>query len=83
MPFYDFDKDKRQVLVQQMQASIKTGSTKKDLQKIAVFFEGKDTYIRKSAYCCIGKIYKNEALVRKNILLALDPLSVHLDYHIR
>jgi hypothetical protein len=48
-----------------------------------MYFEDNDTYIRKSAYGCISKIYKNEAFIRKNILLSFDPLSDHLNDRIR
>jgi hypothetical protein len=48
-----------------------------------MYFENNDAYFRRSAYGCISKIYKNEALIRKNMLRALNSLSDHSDCRIR
>ena len=60
MSFYDLDKDERIKVVAKITSEIlkdlKTSSTKNTL----LYFSDEDTYIRKTAYLTLGKIYKTK-----------------------
>ena len=74
MAFYDLDKNKRQQLAEKINAEvlsdIKTG---KDLHLLN-YFSDEDTYIRKTAYLAIGKIYKSQQELHAKILKQLKKL---------
>lgn len=74
MPFYDLDKQARNKLVEQINkqilSEIKTSST----TCIVHYFSDEDTYIRKTAYLAIGRIYKANDNLRTRILKLLAAL---------
>jgi len=74
MAFYDLSKPDRNELVEKMNSKIFSElQTNKD-KFILAYFSDEDTYIRKTAYLAIGKIYKNTKELRKNIPHLLDQL---------
>ena len=63
MSFYDLPKDKRAELVEKIKLELLTELKISKLKKTIEYFSDEDTYIRKSAYLSIGKIYlENENL---------------------
>ena len=82
-PFYDLPKHERDDLVSTIYndilSELKTGSTKKTL----ACFEDADTYIRKSAYLSIGRIYFGHKVLQPKIIQLLDSLMGHDDFKVR
>lgn len=83
MGFYDLKKEERADLVvkigEDLLADLENGTRKKTLN----YFSDDDTYIRKSAYLCIGRIYKTTPSLKKLIIKLLDELAVHPNEKIR
>jgi hypothetical protein len=83
MAFYDLSKDERLKLVDEINGfilkEIKAGKMKKTL----LYFSDDDTYIRKSAYLSIGKIYKQHQELRKKIIVVLERLLGEEDFKVR
>jgi hypothetical protein len=81
--FYDLSKQKRTDLVSLIQKDILTGLKTSDKKKLIAHFKDEDTYIRKSAYLSVGRIYlANKALQLKTIAM-LDMLLRENDFKIR
>ncbi len=57
MAFYDLTKEERNLLVVNMHQDIVDGLMSQDTKQITNYFSNDDTYIRKTAYLAIGKIY--------------------------
>ncbi|MRG43681.1 HEAT repeat domain-containing protein [Chitinophaga sp. SYP-B3965] len=57
MAFYDLPKEERATLVRQMEAIIEKAVLTSQLQPLLIYAADEDTYIRKSAYQALGKIY--------------------------
>ncbi len=74
MPFYDLNKEERQKLVRRIHQAIQTDLENGKHQSILRYFSDEDTYIRKSAYLSIGRIYFSETKLRKAITRQLDVL---------
>ncbi len=83
MGFYDLPKDQRDILVDEINkeiaGDIKTG--KKTF--LMLFFSDEDTYIRKTAYLAIGKIYTAYKKLQKSIITVLETLLNENDPKIR
>ena len=75
MSFYDFSKDERIKLVAEINAVILSEIKKGKHTNILAYFSDEDTYIRKTAYQAIGKIYKTDEKLQKAILILLEKLS--------
>ena len=75
MSFYDLSKEERNKLVEEINSiillEIKSGKQK----NILLYFSDEDTYLRKTAYLAIGKIYKAETKLQVKILQLLDKLA--------
>lgn len=74
MGFYDLDKKERQALVNEINASVLADIKTKRKAHLLQYFADEDTYIRKTAYQAIGKIYKAEKELQKTILVQLNEL---------
>lgn len=83
MAFYDLSKQERIETVnkigKELLRELSTGKLKKTLS----YFGDEDTYIRKTAYLNIGKIYKAEKDLRSSIIRMLDLLFQEEDFKIR
>lgn len=83
MSFYELSKEERIKLVEKISkellAEIKSGKFNKTIS----FFSDDDTYIRKSAYLSIGRIYFAENNLQKKIIKLLDSLLQEEDFKIR
>lgn len=74
MAFYGLSKQERINVVTKISDDI-TNDLKNDVhEKIISYFSDSDTYIRKSAYQSIGKIYADDETLRSTILKTLDTL---------
>ncbi len=81
--FYNLSKQERIRLVEtihhQMLADIQKGT----LSKTIYYFSHQDTYIRKSAYLGVGRIYIVHENLQKKIIGILDQLLTEMDFKIR
>ncbi len=83
MPFYDLPKTQRDKLVITIQQQILTDIQKGTYKKTLVYFADDDTYIRKTAYNGIGKIYTQHKALTTNIIHLLNDLLSHTDFKVR
>ncbi len=83
MAFYDLSKQQRANVVETISNDILTEIKTPQLKKAVTYFANKDTYIRKSAYLSIGKIYFTNQNLQSKIIKALDKLLAHDDFKIR
>ncbi len=83
MAFYDLAKQERDVLVKQIQEVILREITTVNHSPILPYFSDEDTYIRKTSYLAIGKIYKKDNGKLLNIIKLLNELFVHDDFKVR
>jgi len=83
MAFYDLPKPERDKLVEQINNNILSEILKGKKEKITEYFSDEDTYIRKTAYLAIGKVYATNKDLRKNTLALLEKLLKEGDYKIR
>ena len=83
MSFYDLSKDKRAELVEKIKATTLSEIKKSKLKKTVEYFSDEDTYIRKSAYLSIGRIYLENDDLHKIIILILEKLLKEDNAHIR
>ncbi|HXB40901.1 MAG TPA: HEAT repeat domain-containing protein [Bacteroidia bacterium] len=83
MAFYDLKKEDRVVLVSEMNAEILNELKLNKSIKIYSYFSDEDTYIRKTAYLAIGKIYKREEKLQMGILKLLDKLFLSQNEKVR
>lgn len=74
MAFYDLNKKERQQLVDKINHSILSDIEKKKQANILNYFSDEDTYIRKTAYLAMGKVYFANVKLKENILRLLDSL---------
>jgi 3-methyladenine DNA glycosylase AlkC len=83
MAFYNLPKQERAYIVTTISNDILTELKTKQLKKVAVYFADEDTYIRKTAYVSVGKIYFANKNLQQKIINALDILLRHEDFKIR
>lgn len=83
IPFYELSKVERINLVSKIQSIILHDLKSKKLTNIFTYFGDNDTYIRKSAYLSIGKIYFSNKTLQLNIIKALETLFKQESFKIR
>ena len=83
MGFYDLSKEERVKLVAEINKQITLGIEKDKLNILINYFSDEDTYIRKTAYLAIGKIYKQQATLQVKIISILTELLNEEDAKIR
>lgn len=83
MPFYDLSKQQRINVVTTINNNILFDLKTSQVKNTIAFFGNEDTYIRKSAYLSIGKIYFTNQNLQSKIIKALDKLLLHDDFKIR
>lgn len=81
--FYSLSKEERAALVSKIQDTILTELPSATLKKTTAYFKDDDTYIRKSAYLSVGRIYFLHANLQSKIIKALDNLFQHDDFKVR
>ena len=84
MTFYELSKQERTALVVKISDELiidlkTTGQT----EKADSYFSDEDTYIRKSAYLSVGRIYFTNKELQSNITKTLDGLLQHPDFRVR
>ena len=74
MPFYDLNKENRDALVAKINKEILLDITKGENNSMIHYFADEDTYIRKTAYLAIGRIYNEHKPYQLKILNQLHYL---------
>jgi vesicle coat complex subunit len=83
MSFYDLPKEERVKLVAQINKQILAGIEKDKLNILINYFSDEDTYIRKTAYLAIGKIYNQHKPLQVKIISIFTELLKKEDAKIR
>lgn len=83
MAFYDLSKQEREKLVIAISNAILNELKKGASEKMVAFFEDNDTYIRKTAYIAIGRIYFSNKNLQSEIIQVLEKLLQLDDFKIR
>lgn len=83
MAFYDLDKAERVKTVENILAVILTELTNNGFEQTVSYFGDEDTYIRKSAYLSIGRIYFANNHLSTKIITLLKTLFKHQDFKVR
>lgn len=74
MSFYNLTKEERIKLVEKISQSLLSDFENKTLNSIFFYFSDEDTYIRKSAYIAVGRIYKSNTTIQQQIIQTLFKL---------
>lgn len=83
MSFYDLSKSEREKLVELISQQLHSDFKKKKTANLLRYFSDEDTYIRKTAYTCTGRLYFGEHGLQQNILLLLKHLLSEDDFKVR
>lgn len=83
MPFYDLSKSERIELVAKINKKILSELKIGQQKFILEYFSDEDTYIRKTGYLAIGKIYNSNCELQSNILELLEILFKNKNEKIR
>lgn len=83
MAFYDLPKEERALVVEGIMRGIEAELRNNHFSKTIALFADEDTYIRKSAYLSIGRIYFAHKELQLAILKLLDILLKEDDFKIR
>ena len=81
--FYDLTKEKRLHLVEQINKDILSAIQKNSTVKILDYFSDEDTYVRKSAYLSIGRVYFQNNKLQSKIISLLKKLLKEKYFKIR
>ncbi|MFD2822356.1 HEAT repeat domain-containing protein [Lacinutrix iliipiscaria] len=74
MAFYDLSKEERTLLVDKINTDIAYDLRSKNTENIILYFSDEDTYIRKTGYLAMGKIFYAEPHLQKQMLSTLKTL---------
>ena len=83
MAFYDLKKEDRVELVEKISKEIFDELSAGKQEKIVIYFSDEDTYIRKTGYLAIGRIYKANQRLQPRVLKLLDRLAVSENEKVR
>jgi len=83
MGFYDLSKKERQNLVFNIEKDILLDLESDSKENILKYFSDEDTYIRKTAYLTIGKLYKSNAVSHAKLIAALESYLSSENHSIR
>lgn len=83
MGFYDLNKQERADLVFRIKEDILQDLIHSEIQEIVGYFSDEDTYIRKSAYLSIGRLYSEKIELQSAIINCLKQLAEHENFKVR
>ncbi|WGD35558.1 HEAT repeat domain-containing protein [Olleya sp. YS] len=83
MAFYDLSKEERNQLVVTINQQIEADLLVNVSDNICLYFSDEDTYVRKTGYLAIGKIFYSKPKLQASILLTLEKLLKSEDEFIR
>lgn len=83
MAFYDLSKQERDKLVANIHDTLLVDLKSNKSKNAIRFFSDDDTYIRKSAYLSLGRIYVSNKVLHTKIIQLLDALLPEEDFKVR
>lgn len=83
MSFYDLNKQERADLVNRIKEDILRDLMHSGVQEIIGYCSDEDTYIRKSAYLSIGRLYSEQKELQQPIIDCLKQLAEHENFKVR
>lgn len=83
MAFYDLSKEERVDVVKAIHTTILQELKLGRQKKILLYFSDEDTYIRKSGYLAIGKIYFSDETLQNTLIQTLESLMASDDFKVR
>lgn len=83
MAFYDLNKEDRERLVEDINRKMADAIANRDAHAIMQYFSDEDTYIQKTAYSAIDKIYKSGKHQLERIIAILEDLFTSEDAKVR
>lgn len=83
MGFYELSKPDRVALVAEIKEALLADIKSRKETSLINYFSDEDTYVRKSAYLNIGRIYFENVNLQKKILSFLEKLQKEKDFKIR
>lgn len=83
MAFYDLNKSERTDVVARIGSDIFSDIVSGKHQMLLQFFSDEDTYIRKSAYLAVGRIFSKNKNLTESILAALHDLFKSTQFEVR
>ncbi len=83
MAFYDLSKEERNVLVEKINQEIASDLSQDTFENINLYFSDEDTYIRKTGYLAIGKIFYSNPELQSHIFSVLNSLLKSEDELVR
>ena len=83
MPFYDLSKQERMRVVAKICNDILTETKCGKPVSTFLYFSDEDTYIRKSAYLCVGRLYFSHSALQSKIIQMLEILLAQDNFKIR
>ncbi len=83
MAFYDLSKPERNQLVERINNAIASDLSNHSLKSILRYFSDDDTYIRRTSYLAIGKLFYSNPQLRPQLMTCLNDLITSDDALIR
>lgn len=83
MSFYQLSKEERSKLVEKISKELQTEINSGKFHKTISYFSDEDTYVRKSAYLSIGRIYFANTNLQNKIIKLFDSLLKEDDFKVR
>ena len=74
MAFYDLSKSERHLLVGQINQEIANDVYQGETDRIIAYFSAEDTFIRKTGYLAIGKLFYSQPQLQTSIFSVLKIL---------
>jgi hypothetical protein len=83
MAFYDLPKEQRKTLVAKIEQELLQDIKERGIKRTARYFKNADTYIRKSLYLSVGRVYFANNSLQKGIIQLLEKEFDHHDFRVR
>ncbi|MBO9594727.1 MAG: HEAT repeat domain-containing protein [Niabella sp.] len=83
MAFYDLSKAERNVLVVKINGYLEKAVTGGRYKNCQLYFNDPDTYIRKTAYLAVGRLYMAKPELRAAVLKTLEQLLPYKSFYVR
>jgi len=83
MPFYDLPKEQRTALVEEIGQHIYDELVSGKRDNTLLYFSDEDTYIRKSAYLSVGRLYYAYPQLQSSIITMLEQVQQHDNFKVR
>ncbi len=83
MGFYDLSIENRRKLVLKIEREVARDLEAEEVGRVVRYASSSDTYVRRSLYFVLGRLYRDRAETRSSIWRTLEKLSEHADEQVR